>query len=242
MTKKFKYLDELTDKTKDYKVKVKVIEKSRVKQSPGKTARQPLVLRDEKVSEYASFLHLLSSNSHTNVLTLYITFMKGTTMRAIIFGDDIARFEQAIERDKVYEIGGATIVPVAKEYQQKENEFQMTISKKVDHLVRLPEESSNSGPNYLQLHSIPRTGDMNNNLIGNYHTYILPYMPTFKYILWFILVMICPGSNKDLYLFFVVQILAYCFVQICCFLFCSFRLYSVRLYSTGNVIVQIYSR
>ncbi|KAL2899519.1 Type III pantothenate kinase [Bienertia sinuspersici] len=76
MTKKYKYLDELTDKTNDYKVKVKVIEKSRPKQSPGKPARQSLVLRDEK----------------------------GTTMRGIIFRSDIPLFEQAIVRDGEYEI------------------------------------------------------------------------------------------------------------------------------------------
>ncbi|KAL2894070.1 Replication protein A 70 kDa DNA-binding subunit B [Bienertia sinuspersici] len=136
MTKKYKYLDELTDKTKDYKARVKVIEKSRPKQSPGKPARQPLVLRDEK----------------------------GTTMRGIIFGSDIPLFEQAIVRDGEYEFGDAIIAPVAEQYRQKEKEFQMTFTRRME-LIPVVGESSNPGPKYLQIQSIPRTGEASNDLI-----------------------------------------------------------------------------
>ncbi|KAL2941068.1 Dysferlin [Bienertia sinuspersici] len=137
MTKKYKYLDELTDKTRDYKVKVKVIEKSRPKQSPGKPARQPLVLRDEK----------------------------GTTMRGIIFGSDIPLFEQAIVRDGEYEIDDAIIAPVTEQYRQKEKEFQMTFTRRME-LIPVGDESSNPRPKYLQIQSIPRTGEASNNLIA----------------------------------------------------------------------------
>ncbi|KAL2937621.1 Type III pantothenate kinase [Bienertia sinuspersici] len=104
MTKKYKYLDEFTNITKGYKVKVKVIKKSRPKQSPGKPARQPLVLRDEK----------------------------GTTMREIIFESDIPIIQQAIVRDGEYEIVDAIIAPVAEQYRQKENEFQMTFTRRME--------------------------------------------------------------------------------------------------------------
>ncbi|KAL2905002.1 Replication protein A 70 kDa DNA-binding subunit B [Bienertia sinuspersici] len=135
MTKKYKYLDELTDKTKDYKVKVKVIENSCPKQSPGKPARQPLVLQHEK----------------------------GTTMRGIIFGSDIPLFEQAIVRYGEYKIGDDIIALVAEQYRQKENEFQMTFNRR--ELIPIGGESINPRPKYLQIQSIPRTGEAINELI-----------------------------------------------------------------------------
>ncbi|KAL2895951.1 Replication factor A 51 kDa subunit [Bienertia sinuspersici] len=142
MTKKYKYLDELTDKTKDYKVKVKVIEQSRPKQSPGKPVRQPLVLRDER----------------------------GTTMRGIIFGSDIPLFEQAIVRDGEYEIEDAIIAPVAERYRQKENEFQMTFNRQME-LIPVGGESSNPRPKYLPIQSIPRIGEAINELIGEFYAF-----------------------------------------------------------------------
>ncbi|KAL2903167.1 Replication factor A protein 1 [Bienertia sinuspersici] len=85
-------------------------------------------------------------------------------MSGIIFGSDIPPFEQAIVRDGEYEIGDAIIAPVAEQYRQKENEFQMTFNRRME-LISVGGESSNPGPKYLPLQSIPRTGEAINELI-----------------------------------------------------------------------------
>ncbi|KAL2922080.1 Replication protein A 70 kDa DNA-binding subunit B [Bienertia sinuspersici] len=53
-------------------------------------------------------------------------------MRGIIFGSDIPLFEQAVVRDGEYEIGDAIISPVAEQYRQKENEFQMNFTRRME--------------------------------------------------------------------------------------------------------------
>lgn len=50
MKKEYNYLNELTDKSDKYKVKVKVIQKARPYQSPGIKKFQKLILQDDKVT------------------------------------------------------------------------------------------------------------------------------------------------------------------------------------------------
>ncbi|KAL2934140.1 Replication protein A 70 kDa DNA-binding subunit B [Bienertia sinuspersici] len=64
MKKEYNYLDELTDKSRNFKVKVTVTHKAQPKQSPGKKKCQRLIMQDEK----------------------------GNTMRGAIFEDDIQTF------------------------------------------------------------------------------------------------------------------------------------------------------
>ncbi|KAL2926468.1 DEAD-box ATP-dependent RNA helicase 7, partial [Bienertia sinuspersici] len=94
----------------------------------------------------------------------------GNNMRGIIFGSDIPLFEQAIVRDREYEIGDAIIAPVAEQYRQKENEFQMTFNRRME-LIPLGGESSNPGPKYLPIQSIPRTGEAINELINEFYAF-----------------------------------------------------------------------
>ncbi|KAL2944535.1 Replication factor A protein 1 [Bienertia sinuspersici] len=103
MKKEYTYLDELTDKSKNYKVKVNVIQKARPKQSPGKKKRQQLIFEDEK----------------------------GNIMRGAIFEDDIPIFEEAIQRNGEYEISDAVIAPVPVQFQKKPNEFQMNLNRRI---------------------------------------------------------------------------------------------------------------
>ncbi|KAL2924819.1 Replication protein A 70 kDa DNA-binding subunit B, partial [Bienertia sinuspersici] len=68
LKKEYNYLDELTDKSRNFKVKVTVTHKARPKQSPGKKKCQRLIMQVEK----------------------------GNTMRGPIFEDDIQTFNDAI--------------------------------------------------------------------------------------------------------------------------------------------------
>ncbi|KAL2936063.1 Replication protein A 70 kDa DNA-binding subunit B [Bienertia sinuspersici] len=134
--KDYTYLDQLTDKTKQYKVKVKVIQKARPKQSPGKKKCQQLILQDDK----------------------------GNTMRGAIFGDDISTFEQALERNGEYEISNAMIQPVPQQFQLKDNEYQMNFNDRVN-VTPLHGESSTHGPKFLSIAEIPRNDDTNKELL-----------------------------------------------------------------------------
>jgi hypothetical protein len=68
MKEKYSTFKELSDKANIHKVKIKVIEKSRPFQSPGKKKYQRLVFQDENVCQYSMPYNLLRNNDGSNNL------------------------------------------------------------------------------------------------------------------------------------------------------------------------------
>ncbi|XP_074295872.1 uncharacterized protein LOC141623654 isoform X2 [Silene latifolia] len=133
MKPKTAYLDELTAKSKDYKVKVRVLEKRRPKTSPDKKVLyQSLLLQDDK----------------------------GTKMRGALFADQVEIFEDAIKRNRVYEITNAPISPVKPEWKTNPTDldYQMTFGRRT---IVLPVDNGDDGnyptiQDYRPISQLPR--------------------------------------------------------------------------------------
>ncbi|KAL2927184.1 Replication protein A 70 kDa DNA-binding subunit B [Bienertia sinuspersici] len=93
MKKEYNYLDELTDKSRNFKVKVTV--------------------------------------THKHDLNSLLERKNGNTMRGAIFEDDIQTFNDAIQRNKQYEISDAIIQPVPEQYQMNQNKYQMNFNERM---------------------------------------------------------------------------------------------------------------
>ncbi|KAL2897602.1 Phototropin-1 [Bienertia sinuspersici] len=132
MKPEYTSLNKLTDKSKDYKVKVKVIDKNRPLQTPKKTRYQRLVLKDDE----------------------------GNTIRGTLFGNDIESFEQALQKNGEYEISGAPIQQIPVEHQKKPNEYQIIFNERA-RITPLATNACWSEPNYLKLAAIPWTQTVN---------------------------------------------------------------------------------
>ncbi|KAL2932597.1 Replication protein A 70 kDa DNA-binding subunit B [Bienertia sinuspersici] len=109
MKKEYNYLDELTDKSKNFKV-------------------------------------------------------KGNTMRGAIFEDDIQIFNDAIQRNKQYEISDAIIQPVPEQYQMNQSKYQMNFNERMT-LIPLTGQSSLCTSTYLSINEIPRSVDAKEELV-----------------------------------------------------------------------------
>ncbi|KAL2929500.1 Replication protein A 70 kDa DNA-binding subunit B, partial [Bienertia sinuspersici] len=136
MKKEYNYLNELTDKSKNFKVKVIVTHKARPKQSPRKKKSQRLIMQDEK----------------------------GNTMRGAIFEDDIQTSNNAIQRNKQYVISDAIIQPVPEQYQMNQNKYQMKFNERMT-LIPLTGQSSMCTSPYLSINEIPRSNDTKEELV-----------------------------------------------------------------------------
>ncbi|CAO2826094.1 unnamed protein product [Amaranthus hypochondriacus] len=127
MQQDYTFLANLTDRSTLYRVKVRVIEKSRPFQSPEKKKYQRLVLQDTQ----------------------------GSVMKATLFEDDITAYDTIIKQNYEYIISNATIKPVDPRYQTRENEFQMTINNRTI-IQPTCTESQESVPQYHTIASLPR--------------------------------------------------------------------------------------
>ncbi|KAL2905955.1 Replication protein A 70 kDa DNA-binding subunit B [Bienertia sinuspersici] len=134
MKPEYTSLNKLTDKSKDYKVKVRVIDKTQPLQTPKKYRYQRLVLKDDE----------------------------GNTIRGTLFGNDIESFEQALRRNGEYEISGAPVQQVRVEHQKKPNEYRITFNETAK-ITPLATGACCSEPNYLKLTAIPRTQTVGDN-------------------------------------------------------------------------------
>ncbi|XP_056685476.1 uncharacterized protein [Spinacia oleracea] len=130
------YLDQLTEKSKGYKVKVKVVEKGPERNSPSKGILfQGLVMEDDK----------------------------GNRMRAALFGNQIDVYKEAIEHLGSYEIANATIKASDEYWKAKDAKYgllgyQMSFGSQAV-IQRMNAESGPVLPEYQCLATIPRVYD-----------------------------------------------------------------------------------
>ncbi|KAK9698416.1 hypothetical protein RND81_08G102800 [Saponaria officinalis] len=126
------YLDELTNTSKNYKVKVKVLEKRRPRTSPGKVVYQTLLFEDDK----------------------------GSKMRGALFNDQVNMYEDAIKQNKIYEITNAPISPVKPEYKSNPADLDYQIT--FNHRTILQPVDIDDAPaiiNYQTIAGLPRATD-----------------------------------------------------------------------------------
>ncbi|KAL2929437.1 Replication protein A 70 kDa DNA-binding subunit B, partial [Bienertia sinuspersici] len=126
MKKEYTPLATLNEKSKGYKVKVKVIQKAKPKQSPGKKRYQKLLLKDDE----------------------------GTVMKGAIFHDDIESFDSALKRNGEYEISSASIQVIPQQFSSKAGELQMNFNDRVK-IIPISQDNCSDEPQYMRLFAIP---------------------------------------------------------------------------------------
>ncbi|KAK9666372.1 hypothetical protein RND81_14G180400 [Saponaria officinalis] len=126
------YLDELTNTSINYKVKVRVLEKRRPRTSPGKVVYQSLLLEDDK----------------------------GSKMRGALFDDQVNIYEDAIKQNRTYEITNAPISPIKPEYKSNPTDldYQMTFSNRTI-LQPVDVDEASATINYQPISGLPRSTD-----------------------------------------------------------------------------------
>uniref|UniRef100_A0A803LS82 Replication protein A subunit n=1 Tax=Chenopodium quinoa TaxID=63459 RepID=A0A803LS82_CHEQI len=130
MVQGYVYLDELNSSSKNYSVKVKVVEKSRPKTSSKKGVLfQNLLLSDEK----------------------------GNKMKAALFGEQVDSFNEAIVYNGQYLISNAPIKLIEERWRNNSNElpFQMSFGGQTV-VQRVNSEQILDGPMFQSIQSIPR--------------------------------------------------------------------------------------
>lgn len=125
MKGKYILLSELTDKTKDFKVRVKVIQKARPSNS-GTVKYQHIKFADDK----------------------------GNEMRGTLFQDDMKKFELALQQGAEYEISNVPIRRVPEQYQIKPNEFQMNFNDRA-RVIPVDTETVDLLPKYNSIMTVP---------------------------------------------------------------------------------------
>ncbi|KAK9690055.1 hypothetical protein RND81_09G101300 [Saponaria officinalis] len=131
------YLDELTNTSKNYKVKVRVLEKRRPRTSPGKVVYQSLPFEDDKASPFF-----------------------GSKMRGALFDDQVNIYEDAIKQNRIYEITNAPISPIKPEYKSNPTDldYQMTFSNRTI-LQPIDMDDASTAINYQPISGLPRATD-----------------------------------------------------------------------------------